>query len=98
MKFVPDHSIYRLNDPVDITLHGVLGFTEVILRIITTIDAELSKTNIGEQVLLQRVTANNHAPLTRRKLPKLFQTLGWTGTNLTPELANFLEVNGVLSR
>lgn len=96
MKFVPRHSVFTLEGGVDIELHGVLGFTEVILRIITTVDAQLSKTSQGEVALLQRIRASNTTPLLRRKLPRLFDSLGWKGVTVTPSLVQYLDANGIL--
>ena len=96
MDFVPQHSIYAIGDPVEVALHGVLGFTEVILRIITTVDAELSKTRTGEAVLIRRIEANSQTPLHRRKLKLLFETLGWKGVQIEPDLVKFLEANDVV--
>jgi hypothetical protein len=97
MDFVPVHGVYTMGDPVSLDLHGVLGFTDVILRIITTIDAELSKTKVGERVLLQRIKFENQTPMLARKLPRAFDTtMGWKSVAVTPELTRFLRNSHIL--
>lgn len=54
---VPQHVPVRsLGDPVSLSLRGVVGFGEVVLKLVTTLDAELSKTNGAEHVLVQEWT------------------------------------------
>ena len=43
--------------PVKLSLRGVVGFSEVLLRIITTVDAEFSKAATAEPYFLDRVRA-----------------------------------------
>lgn len=94
---VPVHGVYRIGDPVGLDLHGVLGFADVILRIITTIDAELSKTNVGETVLLQRIKSDNQTPMLEKKLPRAFDaTMGWKSVTISPALTQFLRNFNIL--
>jgi hypothetical protein len=97
MDFVPVHGVYKMGDPVSLDLHGVLGFTDVILRIITTIDAEMSKTAAGEQILLQRISSENKTPMLEKKLPLALETtMGWKSITVSPALTRFLRNSHIL--
>lgn len=97
MDFVPEHQIANQGDEIHVSLHGVLGFTEVILRIVTTIDADLAATEEGEQVIIARIADSIQIPTKLSKLPNLFTTMGWPGAILTPELLGLLRTSGVVS-
>ena len=51
----PEATIFSLNDKVDLKLEGVVGFADIILQIITTIDAELIQSIDSEKVFINRV-------------------------------------------
>ena len=96
MGFVPDFTTFRLGDDVNLSLRGVLGFTEVILRVVTTVDAELSSTSIGEQVLVERIAANTRIPMPQKSLRALLTTIGLQGVLLTQDLLQFLRQTNVI--
>ncbi|MGF7211962.1 hypothetical protein GGE65_006584 [Skermanella aerolata] len=96
MDFIPEHKIYKIGDDVSLSLHGVLGFTEVLLRIATTVDAELSATPVGEKVLVERISKTASTPLMRERLPNLFTTMGWQGVPLTTELLTVLKAAAII--
>lgn len=54
LKEVPLHYPTLNGQKVEISLRGVVGFSKVILRLIATIDAELSRSAKAEEVFLQR--------------------------------------------
>jgi hypothetical protein len=97
MTFVPVHSVYAIGDAVSVNIHGILGFTEVILKIITTVDAELSKTSVGESALIGTIKSQIQRPLLKRRLLFLFNTLGWKDVTITPELSAFLAQHHIVS-
>jgi hypothetical protein len=98
MAFVPAYTPYQIGDQVSLELHGVLGFTDVILQIITTIDAELTKTSIAEGCLIARMKAENSTPLPERKLPRALDTMGLKGVKCTTEFVRFMRSNNVIVR
>jgi hypothetical protein len=53
-RAMPEYFPFALGDPVTVTLRGVVGFSEVVLRIVTTIDAELALTQQGETEFFRR--------------------------------------------
>ncbi len=97
MDFLPEYQRVSQGDEVSLSLHGVLGFTEVILRIVTTIDAELSATIVGEQVLIERISACIQTPAKQDKLPNLFATIGWPSVILTTALLQLLRKSGSIN-
>ncbi len=67
MTEVPKHfPVTTAGDLVKLSLRGVVGFGEIILKLVTTLDAELSRTTEAEAVLAQRWT-KLHGP--RYSLP-----------------------------
>lgn len=98
MEFVPEHQIVKQSDDVHLNFHGVLGFTEVILRIAITVDAELCATPEGERILLQRIAERTSIPTKREKLFNLFTTIGWSNTHVSSDLVSYLERSGILTR
>jgi hypothetical protein len=51
---VPEHNPLTLGHRIRLKLRGVVGFGEVVLRLMTTFDAELAKTDYGERLLVER--------------------------------------------
>lgn len=51
---VPIHIVPSLGAPVEFNLRGVVGFGDVLIRIMVTIDAELSTTESAETELISR--------------------------------------------
>lgn len=58
---VPKHFPVVIGDPVRLSLRGVVGFSHIILKLMATIDAELSQTPFAETLLLKR-WQNTHNP------------------------------------
>lgn len=53
-RAVPEYTPSTLGDRVGLTLRGVVGFSEIVLRIVATVDSELSATQEAEEELLRR--------------------------------------------
>ena len=53
VKEVPKHAALVEGEVVRLYLRGVVGFTDVVLRIVTTLDAELSRAKRAEDVFSQ---------------------------------------------
>lgn len=96
MDFVPEYFPAQQGNSVRLSFHGILGFTDVILRIATTIDAELSASPEGEINLLNRMRERTTMPTKLQKLPNLFVTLGWNNIDFKEDFVQFLKNNGVL--
>jgi hypothetical protein len=50
IKEVPHHSPIILNSPIHLDLRGIVGFCDVILRLIATLDAEFSRSSKAEKI------------------------------------------------
>jgi hypothetical protein len=96
MGFVPDYHLATIGHPVEVQLHGSLGFTDVILRIVTTIDAELSETVIGEESIIRRMADYATLPIEARKINMLLRTMGLRDVKIDDKLIRLLWERGVL--
>lgn len=96
MDFVPEHSVFQIGDSIELSLHGVLGFTDVILRIVTTVDAELSRSVLAEPEIINRIKAVKKTPVKRESLKSVFNTFGIQGVQLSPCLISLLKDHAVL--
>jgi hypothetical protein len=54
MSRVPRLTQFTLNEPLPVTLDSVLGFGEILHRIVTTVDAELSVSQRAELIMVRR--------------------------------------------
>jgi hypothetical protein len=90
MKFVPEYCTYNIGDDIHLSLHGVLGFTEVILRIVSTIDAEICQSKYGELSIKKRLEAMLSAPIREKRLFSAFNTMGMKNVVITNDLVREL--------
>lgn len=51
---IPKHSPLVLDQPVVLDLYGVVGFSDVLRRLVLTLDAELTSTTVAERMLVDR--------------------------------------------
>ena len=65
-KEVPDHRTVTKDQPIQLSLRGVVGFGDIILKLIATLDAEFSKFKLAEHIFIDRWKARYN-----RKLPTL---------------------------
>lgn len=97
MDFVPEHATFSIGDEVSLSLHGVLGFTDVILRIVTTIDAELSRSLPAEAEIIRRIKSAKKTPIKRSdSLRQVLHTFGIQGVSITTDFSSLMKSNGVL--
>jgi len=97
MDFVPTFRSAQIGDKIQLDLHGSLGFTDVILRIISTLDAELCATVVGERSLISRIKMQTTSPINERKLKQMLYTMGLDGTTISPDLAQLMIERGILA-
>ncbi len=92
---VPQHAPVRsLGDSVSLSLRGVVGFGEIVLKLVTTLDAELAKTKEAEQILARSWNSlhgrNYNLPADPRaqetRLVKLVRKLGLETPRDPPKL------------
>lgn len=78
------HPIAAAGDAIQLSLRGVVGFGEIVLKLVATLDAELSKTAEAERVFVQRWVSSaglrHHLPAEagaqRTRIEKLVRQLG----------------------
>ena len=90
MGFVPDYTAVQIGDKITLSLHAVLGFTDIILRLVSSIDAELAKAQPSEAIIAARIAASKSAPIAATSLRSLFNTMGMQGVQITPDLIAML--------
>lgn len=56
VTLAPEFYAARLNERIRADLYGIVGFSDVLIRIITTLDAELMDTIGGDEELAERIT------------------------------------------
>jgi hypothetical protein len=103
-RHVPEHMVFRTEDPVSVTLRGVIGFSEVVLSIVTTLDAELALTVHGEAELLSRwkgaygrFTTLPADPATReRRVRRELVNIGFPSADKPDELYRWLRKHGIV--
>ena len=64
LKERPEHEPQVAGNGVKINLRGVVGFGEVVLKLVCTLDAELSKSNAAEQLFAARWSAKHSVRIT----------------------------------
>ena len=99
LKEVPQHSPVLLGQPVKISLRGVVGLCDIIMRIVATLDAELARSKQAEREFLRRWSSRfgrryslktADLNLRGRQIEQLVQKLGFPRPKETGELARFL--------
>lgn len=96
---VPAHEPITPSQRIRLKLRGVVGFAEVVLRLVATFDAELTRSKYAEQLFIQR-WKTSHRP--KRLLPakpaerhdtikRLVMRLGLPGPKAVSELEEFLK-------
>ena len=99
---IPHHSIVSaIGDPVKITYRGVVGFSDIVLRIIATYEIDLCSFAIVEQELQSRIQPDNRfwpgdVRKKDRRLKKLLQTNDFPVVTITPKLRAFLQAKGLV--
>jgi hypothetical protein len=78
-------------------LHGVVGFSDVLRRLVLTIDAELTSTTFAERVLLDRWREEFGVVQTSSEMKRRHATIGRHLKKLgLPQLPHVAGVEGAL--
>lgn len=105
IKVKPDYIRFNLNDRIELKIQGVTGFTDIILQIITTIDAELIKSIKAENILISRLNKTvGYKPKGIDKLPKgkekalrsIIQQSGFAKPERLDELEILMKSNNII--
>lgn len=100
---VPEHTPPVVGAPVRISLRGVVGFSGLVLKIIATLDGELSRSKAAEKALIVRwkaVHSNKKmlsaTPLKRQKqITKMANGAGFPKPSNATKLADWLSKEGL---
>ncbi|QHI68769.1 hypothetical protein [Tichowtungia aerotolerans] len=104
VKEVPKHSSPILGAPVEIDLHGVVGLSGIVLKMIATLDAELSRSQKAEIAFCKkwRTTHPHRKMLSAKEQRRKFQIV-WMVKNAhfpkpsnTDSLGEFLKQNRLI--
>ena len=109
---VPEFVQPTLNSDIQISLRGVVGFSNIIIKIIVSLDAELLCTSAAEQELLNRyrekhVDRNGNFLMrslkpdpvgARRQVKRYIQQCRFSLSQASDDLVNFLLRNRLVSR
>ena len=81
IKEVPQIFLNNLNDSIKISLRGVVGFSQIILKIVSTFDIELIKSNVAKSYFLSQLKTNNPntamlPALQDNKIKKIYSIIG----------------------
>jgi hypothetical protein len=94
---VPLHQPVALGKKIELELRGVIGLSDVILRIITTYDAQLSETVLAERELTNRISPVEakrqfvKAAVRDKRIASLIPNTGLPAATLTPKFMSFLQ-------
>jgi hypothetical protein len=93
---VPKHHPLRLGDEVRLELRGVIGLSDVILRIISTYDGQLCESDLAEREIVDRVEPVQKksqfvkARLRDKRIAAMFRNCGLPGVTITSDLVELL--------
>ncbi len=100
VKEVPAHSPPAVGQPVPLVLRGVVGMTAVVRHLVVTLDAELARHKVAEEVFVRRWRGFYPGPVTlpynpiRRtaRVARLTKkVMGFPATGTAAELETFLK-------
>jgi hypothetical protein len=106
VKEVPHHSAIILGAPIHLSLRGVVGFCDIVLKIIVTIDAELSRSTSSEKIFKKYwfemhgrkyTLKTNNAEKKARQLSRLVGKLHLPLPRTTDEIELYLKNNGLVN-
>ncbi|CDC97467.1 uncharacterized protein BN576_00017 [Alistipes sp. CAG:268] len=76
IKEKPQIFLNNINDSIKLSLRGVVGFSQIILKIVSTFDIELIKSNVAKSYFIQQLKSANPHPLILPLLqPKIISTI-----------------------
>ncbi|KXK11969.1 MAG: hypothetical protein UZ14_CFX002002549 [Chloroflexi bacterium OLB14] len=103
VKEVPIHFPIERYKPVNISLRGVVGLSDIVLRIIATIDAELSRSTNAENEFVSRwksnitkqIQLNKLADKRRKQIVGSVLSLGFPHPTRTDQIEKFIKEHGL---
>lgn len=101
---VPKYQPVLLNAPIQLELRGVIGLSDVILRIIATYDGQLASSVLAENEVLRRIAPvqkkNQLIKATQRdrRILSMVHNAGLPTASITPQFIGFLKNHGVIPK
>ncbi len=101
-KTAPQFGTLTAKRQIKLDLHGVVGFTEILQKIMVTIDAEMARGAAAEPYLLERFRTNRHPRLGARRisvswLNKASRRIGLPAPCQPQRLFSFLQQGGLIA-
>jgi hypothetical protein len=101
---VPQYFPVVSGTPVKISLRGVVGFSELLRKMVFTIDAELARAQAAEPIFEAywlRIRPSSHLfradpDARRRQIEKTFKRMGFAGVNVTSDIEKGLVAKGLV--
>ena len=103
---VPEYITHAPGDSAKVSLRGVTGFGEIVLRLICTLDAELVQTSGAEQAFVKRwkakhgngaVAIPSNSPRRQDRIRRLIRQLDLPLPNATTQLDSWLRAGGLIT-
>ena len=101
---VPKHQVVILNAPIQLELRGVIGLSDVILRIISTYDAQLASSVLAENEVLRRLMPVQKkdqlikATQRDKRILRMVHNAGLPAASVTSHFVLFLKSHGVIPK
>lgn len=106
MSEIPEHYAPVLGQRIKLSLRGVIGFSQIIIQIMVTADAELLRSEYAEKELVQclklvaptPITINSDRNRAMRQIKGIFKSAGYIAPNLSSltEITRFLIDNRII--
>ena len=98
------HPALSLNEMVKLSLRGVVGFSQILMKIVSTLDVEFIKAPLAKECFIQQVKEFNPYPLypspDESKMKKMLEGImsrsGFLPANYSDAFYNLLTAQGVL--
>ncbi|MDR0533921.1 MAG: hypothetical protein LBH01_08200 [Verrucomicrobiales bacterium] len=104
VKEIPKHHQVVLGSKIKVNLRGVVGFSDIILRLITTLDAELSRSKGAEkefikswqQIHSKPITLPNDKKRRKNRIIRMVKKVGYPEPKMPEELEDWLKKMGLV--
>ncbi len=96
MTEIPAHVPPTLGGKIQLDLRGVIGFFQIVLQIMVTVDSELLRSQYAEKELLLRLSEKINTPISINKnrlrafnqINSIFRAAGF----IAPDLTNYQQI------
>lgn len=106
MSEIPEHYAPALGQKIRLSLRGVIGFSQIVIQIMVTADAELLRSQYAEKEMIGRLKAVVPNPITisgnrdraARQIKGIFRSAGYISPDLSalPQMTRFLIDNRII--